>query len=99
MKNLNTFEEFVNENLNEGKIGDKLSAKFTKETGIGLDDEIKDSNLDGKWTVTRLWAPKDTGGMNPGLHMEITQKNSTAHWMVMDDKGKISDSMKRIKKL
>ncbi len=98
MKNLSTFEEFLNENLNEGKIGDKLSAKFTKETGINLNDDVKKAGEPGKWMVTRLWAPRDTGGMNPGLHMEITQKNTTAHWMVMDDKGKLSDNMKDIKK-
>jgi hypothetical protein len=99
MKHIKLFEDFLNENINEGTLGDKLSAKFTKETGIELWDDIRDSELPGKWIVTRLWAPKDTGGMNPGLHMEITKGNSTAHWMVMDDKGKLSDSMKRIKKI
>jgi hypothetical protein len=99
MKNIPTLEDFVNESINEGKKGDKLTALFTKETGIELDDEVKDSEYPGKWRVTRLWAPGDTGAFNPGLHMEITKGSSTAHWMVMDDKGKLSDSMKRIKKI
>jgi hypothetical protein len=99
MKNIPTLETFLNESINEGKVGDKLTALFTKETGIQLWDDIRDSELPGKWMVTRLWAPKDTGGMNPGLHMEITKGSSTAHWMVMDDKGKLTDSMKRIKKI
>lgn len=95
MKYIKIFEQVVN----EGKIGDKLTALFTKQTGIKLNDDVKDSEYPGKWTVTRLWAPQDTGGMNPGLHMEITKGNTTAHWMAMDDKGKLADSMKRIKKI
>jgi hypothetical protein len=99
MKHISTFESFLNKNINEGKIGDKLIAKFIKETGINLYDEVKKAGEPGKWLVTRLWAPQDTGGFNPGLHMEITQKNTTAHWMVMDDNGKLSDNMKEIKKV
>lgn len=95
MEHIRLFEEFIN----EGKIGDKLIAKFTKETGINLNDDVKKAGEPGKWMVTRLWAPQDTGGMNPGLHMEITQKNTTVHWMVMDDNGKLSDNMKDIKKV
>lgn len=95
MKNIKLFEEFIN----EAKIGDKLMAKFTKETGIDLWDEVKWEGHPGKWSVSRLWAPKDTGGMNPGLHIELTKGNSIAHWMIMDDDGKLSDKAKDIKKV
>lgn len=94
MKHIQTFENF----LNEGKIGDKLADKFTKETGINTWDEVKWEGHPGKWIVTRLWAPGDTGGMNPGLHIELTKGNSIAHWMIMDDKGKLHDSAKKLKK-
>ena len=65
MKYIKIFEQVVN----EGKIGDKLTALFTKQTGFKLNDDVKDSEYPGKWTVTRLWAPQDTGGMNPGLNL------------------------------
>lgn len=101
MKHIKLFEQFVNEAqfINEGKIGDKLMAKFTKETGIDLWDRVKWEGHPGKWDVTRLWAPGDTGGMNPGLHIELTKGNSTAHWMIMDDDGELHDSIKRLKKI
>ena len=95
IKNVINEAEFVN----EGKIGDKLMAKFTKETGIDLWDQVKFEGHPGKWLVTRLWAPGDMGGMNPGLHIELTKGNSTAHWMIMDDDGELHDSIKRLKKI
>lgn len=98
MKHVKIFEDFVN----EAKIGDKLIAKFTKETGIELGDKVKQDGQSGKFEVTRIWAPKDTGGMNPGLHIELTQisgGSSFGHFMAMDDNGKLSDNAKRIKKI
>lgn len=88
--------------LNEGKKGEKLTALFTKETGIELGDIVKQEGRSGKFEVTRIWAPGDTGGMNPGLHIELTQISggrSFGHFMAMDDNGKLSDNAKRIKKV
>ena len=101
MKNLQTFNEFLNESekFSYGKITDRLTAMFTKETGIELDDEVKWEGHPGKWRVTRLWAPKDRGAMNPGLEIELTQRNTVAHWMAMDDDGKLTDGMKKVKKV
>lgn len=98
-KTLGDIEKMTESLVTEGKIGDKLIAKFTKETGINVWDEVKWKDHPGKWIVTRLWAPKDLGGMNPGLEIELTKGNTVAHWMVMDDSGKLRDSVKNIKKI
>jgi hypothetical protein len=95
MKHVQLFEQFVN----EGNIGDKLMAKFIEETGINLWDQVKMKEHPGKWSVSRLWAPKDLGGMNPGLHIELSKGNSSMHWMIMDDDGKMDSSIERIKKI
>lgn len=102
MKHIQTFESFLNEanSVNEAKnIGDELTAKFTKETGIKTWDKVKLAGEHGRWTVTKLWAPKDEGGMNPGLHIELTMVRSVSHFMVMDDNGKLTDNAKRLKKI
>lgn len=95
MKHVKIFEQFVN----EAKIGDKLIAKFIEDTGINLWDRVTWKGHPGKWDVTRLWAPGDSGGMNPGLHIQLSKGNSIAHWMIMDDSGKLHDSIKDIKKV
>ena len=103
MKHIQTFKGFINEgsnSINEAKnIGDELTAKFTKETGIKTWDKVKLAGESGKWTVTRLWAPKDDGGMNPGLHIELTQGTAITHFMVMDDNGELANDVKRLKKI
>lgn len=102
MKHLFTFNEFIDESdsINEShSLGDKLTAKFTKETGIKTWDKVKLAGEHGKWTVTKLWAPKDEGGVNPGLHIELTMARSFSHFMVMDDNGNLTDNAKRLRKI
>jgi hypothetical protein len=87
-----------NESLNEALVGDKLTKQFTKETGIAVWDKVSLKSESGIWTVVRLWAPKDDGGMNPGLHIELTKGNSREHFQVMDDNSNLTQFGKEIKK-
>jgi hypothetical protein len=94
MKHIKLYEEFVN----EAQIGDKLTKKFTELTGILTQDKVTLKSESGTWTVARLWAPKDIGGMNPGLHIELTKGNSREHFRVMDDNGALTEFGKELKK-
>jgi|DEB19_MinimDraft_2_1074335.scaffolds.fasta_scaffold00120_15 hypothetical protein len=84
--------------VNEAQIGDKLTKKFTEETGISVWDKVTLKSESGIWVVARLWAPKDDGGMNPGLHIELTKGSSREHFQVMDDNGNLSQFGKEITK-
>ncbi len=94
MKHIKLYEEFLNEAL----VGDKLTKQFTKETGIAVWDKVSLKSESGIWTVVRLWAPKDDGGMNPGLHIELTKGNSREHFQVMDDNSNLTQFGKEITK-
>jgi len=94
MKHIKLYEEFVN----EAQIGDKLTKKFTEETGISTWDKVTLKSESGTWTVVRLWAPKDNGGMNPGLHIELTKGNSREHFQAMDEDGTLTEFGKGLKK-
>ena len=94
MKHIKLYEEFVN----EAQIGDKLTKKFTELTGISTWDKVTLKSESGTWTVVRLWAPKDNGGMNPGLHIELTKGSSREHFQVMDEDGTLTEFAKSLKK-
>ena len=90
--------EIVFESINESLNGDKLIKKFTEETGISAWDKVTLKSESGTWTVARLWAPKDNGGMNPGLHIELTKGNSREHFQAMDEDGTLTEFGKELKK-
>jgi hypothetical protein len=95
MKRVKTFESF----LNEGNTGNELAAKFTQETGISTWDSVKLPSESGKWLVVAIWAPKDRGGKNPGLEIELTKGSSRMHFQVMDDDGKLTSKGEGLKKV
>lgn len=94
MKYIKLYEEFIN----ESQIGDKLTKKFTELTGISTWDKVTLKSESGTWTVARLWAPKDNGGMNPGLHIELTKGSSREHFQAMDEDGTLTEFGKSLKK-
>jgi|LakMenE18May11ns_1017448.scaffolds.fasta_scaffold5934873_1 hypothetical protein len=75
-----------------------LAEKFTKETGISTWDNVKKSGESGKWLVVSLWEPKERGGKNPGLSIELTKGVSREHFTVMDDNGELSNFAKNLLK-
>lgn len=93
-QHIKLFEQFVN----EAQIGDKLTKKFTELTGISTWDKVTLKSESGTWTVVRLWAPKDNGGMNPGLHIELTKGRSREHFQAMDEDGTLTAFAKSLKK-
>ena len=84
--------------INEAQIGDKLTKKFTELTGISTWDKVTSKSESGTWTVARLWAPKDNGGMNPGLHIELTKGSTRTHFQAMDEDGTLTEFGKELKK-
>jgi hypothetical protein len=88
----------IKESVNEALVGDKLTKKFTELTGISTWDKVTLKSESGTWTVARLWAPKDNGGMNPGLHIELTKGNSREHFQAMDEDGDLTQFGKELKK-
>jgi hypothetical protein len=94
MKHIKLYEDFVNEASN----GDKLIKHFTEETGISPWNKVTLKSESGTWTVSRIWCPSDNGGMNPGLHIELTKGNSREHFQVMDDNGALTEFGKEITK-
>lgn len=84
--------------INEAQIGDKLTKKFTELTGISTWDKVTSKSESGTWTVARLWAPKDNGGMNPGLHIELTKGSTRTHFQAMDEDGTLTQFGKELKK-
>jgi hypothetical protein len=92
MKNIQTFESF----LNESYTVSKLEKKFSEETGISVWDFVKRDG--GKWTVASLWEPKNRGGVAPGLSIELTKGSSRVHFQVMDDDGNLTQAGKDLKK-
>lgn len=94
MKHIKLFEQFINEALNPSK----LKEKFTKETGISTWDRVKSENEKGVWTVTSIFTPKEMGGTGEGLHIQISQGRTVAHFMVMDDDGNLTSGARRLTK-
>ena len=94
MKHIKLYEEFVN----EAQIGDKLTKKFTELTGISTWDKVTLKSESGTWTAVRLWAPKDNGGMNPGLNIELTKGSTREHFQAMDEDGALTELGKGLKK-
>ena len=83
--------------LSESKTND-LIKKFTEVTGVSTWDKVKIKGEKGIWTVVRLWSSTESGGMNKGLSIELTQGNSREHFNVMDDNGELTPNGKNIKK-
>ena len=81
------------------EIEDNLSSKFTQETGISVWDTVKREGEIGKWTVVSLWEPKNRGGKDPGLSIELTKGSTRMHFQVMDDNGNLTNSGKWIAKI
>jgi hypothetical protein len=93
MKYAKLYEDFINES-NE----DKLIKSFTDQTEVKTWDKVKVEGEKGIWTVVRLWSSTESGGMNKGLSIELTQGNSREHFTVMDDNGELTPNGKNIKK-
>lgn len=88
MKHVSTFKDFLNES--HSLSSDELIKKFTEETGISTWDDVKITSEPGIWTVVRLWAPKENGGMDAGLHIELTKGESRQHFQIMDEDGNLT---------
>jgi hypothetical protein len=84
--------------LSESKTDD-LIKKFKETTGVSTWDKVKVEGEKGIWTVVRLWSSTESGGMNKGLSIELTQGNSREHFTVMDDNGELTPNGKIIKKI
>ena len=93
MKHIKLYEDFINESSE-----DKLIKLFTDQTGINTWDKVKIEGEKGIWTVVRLWSSTESGGMNKGLSIELTQGNSREHFSTMDDNGNLTQFGKGITK-
>lgn len=100
---LDNFEEIFNDKMaSGGTIGEKLAQKFTKETGISSYDKVKFKNSQynkGTYLVSRIWAPKDEHGMDPGLSIKLSQGNERQHFTVMDENGELTEMGQKLVKV
>jgi hypothetical protein len=101
---LDNFEETFNDKMaSGGTIGEKLAEKFTRETGISSYDKVRLKNptefSKGTYLVSRIFAPRDENGMDPGLSIMLSKGNERWHFTVMDENGELTEMGERLIKV
>ena len=97
------FSNRTNKMASGGTIGEKLAEKFTRETGISSYDKVRLKNptefSKGTYLVSRIFAPRDENGMDPGLSIMLSKGNERWHFTVMDENEELTEMGERLIKV
>jgi hypothetical protein len=75
-----------------------LQVKFTEITGISTWDNVRLDSESGTWTVSSIWEPKQRGGTEGGLSIELTKGRSIINATIMTDDGELTKYGRRLRK-